>query len=66
VISTNFYGDSIFSVAGNGAVIWVVPDAPINIANDAATSSDKIIKITWTQGSSNGGSEIIDYSIYYD
>jgi len=44
------YGDSIFSVAGNGAVIWVVPDAPINIANDATMSSDKMIKITWTQG----------------
>jgi len=35
VIAANVYGDSVYSDVGNGAVIWIVPEAPINLQNDA-------------------------------
>jgi hypothetical protein len=35
VIATNVYGDSPYSDVGSGALIWVVPEAPINLLNDA-------------------------------
>jgi len=43
-----------------------VPDAPINLANDPTTTTDTVIKFTWNQGVSNGGTSVIDYSVYYD
>jgi hypothetical protein len=43
-----------------------VPDAPINLNNDATTTDDIVIRFTWSQGASNGGASVIDYSIFYD
>jgi hypothetical protein len=43
-----------------------VPDAPINLTNDEATTSETVIRFTWSNGSSNGGNTIIDYTVYYD
>ena len=40
VIATNYYGDSEFSVSGNGAVILLVPDAPVNLTNDPTITTD--------------------------
>jgi hypothetical protein len=34
IISTNTYGESIMSESGNGAVIQLIPDSPINLLND--------------------------------
>ncbi len=34
--------------------------------NDASISSAYLIRFTWTEGISNGGSKVIDYNIYYD
>lgn len=65
VIATNAYGDSLATNA-TGAVIYSYPDAPINLANDAAVTSDTAIKIMWTQGFYNGGLDVLDYSVYYD
>ena len=48
IISTNYYGDSIYSTAGNGAVIQLVPDAPINLINDPNITTDTIIGFNWT------------------
>lgn len=48
IIGINFYGDSPQSLAGNGALIWVVPDAPIYIANEISTTNANHIKFTWT------------------
>lgn len=33
VTAVNFYGDSIVSLAGNGAIILTEPDAPINLSD---------------------------------
>jgi len=43
-----------------------VPDAPTTLANDATTTTDTVIKFTWTEGASNGGTAVIDYDVYYD
>ena len=66
IVSVNVYGESQQSSAGNGALIQTIPDSPINLVNDASTSTGYLIKFTWTEGISNGGSKVIDYNIYYD
>lgn len=33
---------------------------------DEVLSSDTVIRFTWTEGLSNGGVAVIDYSVYYD
>ncbi len=49
IISSNIYGDSeVYSEAGNGAVIQLVPDAPVNLVNDATTTIDTLIRFTWS------------------
>ena len=66
IVSVNVYGESQQSSAGNGALIQTIPDSPINLLNDASTTTGYLIKFTWTEGISNGGSKVIDYNIYYD
>jgi hypothetical protein len=43
-----------------------VPDAPISLTNDPLTTTDTVIRFTWTDGPSDGGTSVIDYSVYYD
>jgi hypothetical protein len=50
IIARNLYGESIASDDGNGAIIALVPDAPVNLANDLSTTSATTIKITWQEG----------------
>jgi hypothetical protein len=37
-----------YSDAGNGAVIQLVPDAPVDLANDPLTTIDTLIRLTWS------------------
>lgn len=39
VIAYNIYGDSSYSEVGNGANIVLVPDSPINLANNVTVTS---------------------------
>jgi len=66
VISTNAYGSSEASDAGNGGVIVLVPDAPISLADNIAVTSRSVISFSWTPGASNGGTQILDYTILFD
>jgi hypothetical protein len=66
VVAKNDYGDSPISVAGNGGVIVLVPDAPVNLQNDLTSTSKSVIRFTWEDGESDGGEAIIDYRITYD
>lgn len=43
-----------------------MPDAPIDLTNDLTTTTDLVIRFTWTAGASDGGSPVIDHTIYYD
>ena len=65
-IASNFYGDSEYSLPGNGALIKLVPDAPINLASDDSVTNAVTIKLRWDDGLSDGGLEILDYDVYYD
>jgi hypothetical protein len=66
VVSVNFYGDSAESEVGSGAVIQLVPDAPVSLTNDPSTTTDTQIRFTWADGASDGGTAIIDFAVYYD
>jgi hypothetical protein len=65
VVATNMYGDSprAFSEAG---VVLSSPDAPIRLENDNSVTTVSVIKINWSDGVSDGGSQILDYNVAYD
>lgn len=66
IISVNVYGESIQVVSGSGAVIQEVPDAPVTLENDPTTTTDTLIKFTWSDGAIDGGTPVIDYRVFYD
>lgn len=47
-------------------MIQYVPDAPVDLINDLTTTDDLAIRFTWTAGASDGGTAVIDHTIYYD
>jgi hypothetical protein len=65
VLATNVKGNSLLSDAGNGAVILRVPDAPVGLANLPAITNAVSVGLSWSDGTWNGGSAIIDYRISY-
>lgn len=52
---------SIFAV-----VAATHPDPPVNLTRDQANTSKTQVAITWSAGPSNGGSVVIDYTIFWD
>jgi hypothetical protein len=40
----------------------VKPDAPINLLDQG--SNDQRIKLSWSEGLSNGGAQIIEYTVF--
>lgn len=42
-----------------------VPTKPLNLANNVAITASGVIGFSWTAGSYDGGSPIIDYRIRY-
>jgi hypothetical protein len=58
-------GTSEYSEIGNGAVILTSPDPPINFVDNASITSMSQIGLTWEDGSSDGGTPVIDYRILY-
>ena len=53
-------------VTGSGAMIQEVPDAPVNLANDPTTTTDTVIRFTYSEGVLNGGTAVTSYTIFYD
>lgn len=67
VQAINDYGVSEISEPGTGMEgVELVPDAPINLTNLPAVTSDSQIGIEWSDGASNGDAVIEDYRISYD
>jgi hypothetical protein len=66
VAAINEYGSSGYSSVGYGALIQLVPDAPVDLADAVLITSATVIGFTWLDDTSNGGAAIIDYRIYYD
>lgn len=65
VIAKNIIGNSVESLAGNGAIILTYPDVPINLANVPSVTKSSQIGILWNEGTHNGGSSVIDYTITF-
>lgn len=65
VIAINYYGASVESDAGNGAIILTYPDAPVNVAEDYSKRQAYVLAITWLEGAANGGTPVIDYRVKY-
>jgi hypothetical protein len=53
------------SLDGNGAIIIVVPSAPVNLQKLDTTSATQI-SLDWDKGHTNGGSSVIDFRVSYD
>ena len=66
ISAVNVYGESELSEEGNGAVIITSPDAPINLELDETKRGATQIGLKWTEALSNGGSPVLDYSLYMD
>lgn len=66
VMATNSYGDSEYSALGGGALLQLVPDAPIDLTDDKPNTLATQITFTWSDGVSDGGAAVIDYRIYID
>lgn len=66
VVAVNDYGESDSSLVGNGAIVVLVPDAPILLTDLPEITSRTQIGIAWQAGASNGGSEVLDYRLSYD
>ena len=52
-------------MSGNGATIFTNPDAPLNLANDAAVTTAAQIGLMWNPGAADGGTPVIDYKISF-
>lgn len=66
VSATNLYGTSSLSATGSGAVIQLVPSAPVSLTNNATATSATQIGFYWSDGVSNGGTAVVDYTVFYD
>ena len=66
IVAKNYYGDSKESEAANGAIILLVPSAPVGLRDNTAVTSASKIGIRWNNGISTGGSPIIGYRVSYD
>jgi hypothetical protein len=61
--AANVYGDSLESDAGNGAIITITPDAPINLDENYFLRTKSTLGLTWDNAAFTGGASIIDYRI---
>lgn len=66
VVATNSYGDSLESDEGNGASIVLVPDTPLMFRDDPSVTSEIQVGLLWTDGVSNGGQPVLDYTVSYE
>jgi hypothetical protein len=65
VTATNIKGDSVISLAGNGAIILTVPNEPTTLVDVPAVTNAIQVGLEWTAPSENGGSAVIDYNVLY-
>jgi hypothetical protein len=66
IIAINQYGQGIYSSAGNGATLVLVPSPPLSLTNNEDVTAESIIGFTWSNGKTSGGRAIIDYRVWYD
>ncbi len=54
------------SEQGNGALLQLVPDAPDTLLENVAVTTRSLTSFSWSDGLSNGGAPVIDYTVSYD
>lgn len=45
--ATNAYGTSIYSFAGNGAILYTIPDAPTDLVEDIQYRTASTLGFVW-------------------
>ena len=63
VIATNLYGDSEESLPGNGAIIYAIPDKPLDLTEDYGQRTATSLGLTWIDGADPGGLPVLDYRV---
>jgi hypothetical protein len=53
------------SPPGGNSTIWVSPYPPLDLMNIYSITNETLISISWTPGISDGGTPVIDYTIWY-
>lgn len=66
VIAYNIYGDSAPSPVGDGAIILVVPDAPLDLEEVYSNRGATSLGLNWQEGLANGGAPVLDYQVSID
>jgi hypothetical protein len=66
VTATNSYGTSEESQVGNGDVVVLVPDSPLNLRDDEPVTTAFVIGLLWEDGLNDGGKSVIDYTVSSD
>lgn len=66
VQARNVIGDSEFSAEGNGSVILVEPDAPVNLVQLLSSSNAFQVGLSWQPGANDGGTPVTSYTVSYD
>lgn len=72
IVAYNAYGDSEPSQIGNGAIVLVVPDAPLNLVEVYAQRDATSLGLDWIESEApggfrtNGGAPVLDYQVSYD
>ena len=66
VVAINYYGESLESDSGNGAVVLLVPDAPVDLQDAVDITTAYVIGFTWSDGTKSGGMPVENYRILWD
>ena len=68
VIAFNVIGDSLTSPIGslNMPIAPIAPDPPINFVRNEESTTKTQVAFSWSAPASDGGSPIIDYSVFMD
>jgi hypothetical protein len=68
-----FFKASAVNALGEGelsepylVVAATVPDAPIELIRNDDLTSRTVVSFTWSEGTSHGGSPVIDYRVSFD
>lgn len=66
IIVSNIIGSSPVSDAGNGAIIRNGPTYPLNLAENRDQTTSYSVGLVWGDVADDGGSQVIDYRVWYD
>lgn len=62
-IATNAYGSSVSSLEGNGAMITINPDQPINLLEVHAQRTKSTLGLSWDAATFTGGDIVVEHRI---